>query len=153
MESGEKEPVGAHHEQPPDVAALMHEIRRRVAEKRRAGLYADDQLPAGLTAATPGTTAGSALSPERHISAMRGAAQVDLAGEPIRSHRPVTGAFIKTWKRFTRFWIRRYTDPLFLRQSYFNAEATAAAEALLREIRQLRHELEALRQERDPKER
>lgn len=149
MEPSEKLPADAPPAQPPDVAAIMNEIRRRVAEKRRAGLYNEPPLPAAMAAAAPPADSGTALSPERHISAMRGAAHADLEGEPIRSHRPVTGPFIKAWKRFTRFWIRRYTDALFLRQSYFNSEATAAAEALLREVRELRREIEALREQRD----
>ena len=70
---------------------------------------------------------------------MEAAARVDLEGEPITSHRPVTGSIIKFVKRQTRFWIRKYTDPILLRQTMFNVE-------LLKTVRELRTELDELRQ-------
>ena len=122
--------------QRPDVRAIMMEIRGRVAEKRKAGIY--PEWPASLERLDLGLL--SAADREQKWALLDAAAAIDLQGEPIKSHRPISGFFIKALKRFTRFWIRKYTDPIFLRQSMFNAE-------LLKEVRELRHELDDLRRD------
>ncbi|MBX7246457.1 MAG: hypothetical protein K1X53_13250 [Candidatus Sumerlaeaceae bacterium] len=139
--------AAAGGDEPLDVAAIMAQIRRQVAEKKRTGIYPDDPGPVRSRPALPDFGAQQPF--EVHYEAMRSAAHIDLAGEPISSHRPVTGNFIVAVKRFTRFWIRRYTDSLFMRQSYFNAEAANTIAALRREIEDLRAELDAVKAKRD----
>lgn len=121
----------------------MDDIRRRVAEKQQSGEYADD--PAALemlnfTGFLP------QKEDERRIALLQAAANVEIEGEPISSHRPVAGAFIKAIKKLTRFWIRKYTDPIFLRQSMFNDE-------LLKLVLEQRGQIEELKRERENRSR
>ncbi|MBN1478237.1 hypothetical protein JXA47_15890, partial [Candidatus Sumerlaeota bacterium] len=66
-----------------------------------------------------------------------------LEGEAISSHRPIVGRLVVAWKRFTRFWIRRYTDTIFLRQQMFNEEVSHLLQELTEEVRALREEIES----------
>jgi hypothetical protein len=69
---------------------------------------------------------------------------IDLKGEPIRSHRPVLGIAIKSFKKFTRYWVRKYTDALFLRQNWFNQESVAATDLLIRHVEELEQKVDDL---------
>ena len=118
-----------------DVRDIMAQIRRRVEQQRRANAYPADTWALSTRPVRPNAGGGSVAE---HLDAMRQAATADVEGEPIRSHRPLLGVFIKTFKKFARYWVRKYTDSLFLRQSYFNAETLAAMETMHREIEELR---------------
>jgi hypothetical protein len=118
-----------------DVRQIMAQIRQRVEQQRNANAYPPDVWAVSSRPVRPSSMAGSLAE---HLSSMQQAATVDVLGEPIRSHRPVAGFFIKMFKKFTRYWVRKYTDSLFLRQSYFNAETVAAMEAMRQEIEELR---------------
>lgn len=124
-----------------DVEQIMAEIRQAVEEKRRAGIY-DTELPQLAGFLRPGS---SELGLDDQINLLAACAQMDLEGEPISSHRPVTGAIIVGFKRFFRFWTRKYTDGLFLRQSHFNTEAVSTIRDLRREVENLRREVAELR--------
>ncbi len=121
-----------------DARAIMETVRRRVAEKQRAGVYRG--LPR-LALQTPPPPGASRRADER-LALVQMWARQSLEGEPISSHRPIVGRFVVAWKRFTRFWIRRYTDSLFLRQQMFNEEVAALLQELSEEIRTQRRESE-----------
>lgn len=122
-----------------DVAQLMERVRRNVEEKRKAGIYKDDGWAGSLRY-------GSGIAaPGDQLALLRTSARVDLEGEAIQSHRPVAGALIVALKRFSRYWVRKYTDPLFLRQGTFNSEAVNAVTALQREVEELKSELDRLK--------
>ena len=132
--------------EPVDVVAIMEEVRRRVAEKRAAGIYPAANMPP-TTAITPDADDNELMGKVRWgLDSMYASARIGLEGEPITSHRPVAGFFLKSWKKFLRFWVRRYTDTLFLQQSYFNTETANTVAALHEEIRRLRREIEQLRE-------
>lgn len=141
----------------PDVEALMVGIRARAEEKRRRGIYRDeDWLPwssGGSGGPGPGGGGGlsapGASSPER-LAALRASARVDLDGEAIASHRALTGRLLVFLKRASRWWVRKYTDILFLRQGAFNAEAAAAVADLRAEIDALKAEVAGLRATKPP---
>ncbi len=124
-----------------DVEQIMAEIRIAVEEKRRAGIY-DAELPQLSSFLRPGS---SALGLDDQINLLAASAQLDLDGDPISSHRPVSGPFIVAFKKFFRLWTRKYTDGLFLRQSHFNTEAVATIRDLRREVENLRREVAELR--------
>ncbi len=125
--------------EPVDVEALMERVRRAVEEKRRAGVYREDDWPSDLHYGAPAQPGRDGLG------LLRAAARVDLDGEAIRSHRPFSGAVVMAIKRFTRYWVRKYTDPLFLRQAAFNAESVNALAALKSEVEELREEVARLK--------
>ena len=54
------------------------------------------------------------------------------------------GKIIVGWKKFTRFWVRRYTDAIFLRQQAHNEEVAAVLADMAEEIRELRRRLKEL---------
>lgn len=119
-----------------DAKAIVETIRQRVAEKQRAGVYRG--LPR-LALETP-PPQGVGRRAEVRLALVQMYARQSLEGDPITSHRPVIGRLIVPWKRFTRFWIRRYTDALFLRQQMFNEEVASLMQDLTEEIRALRRE-------------
>lgn len=124
-----------------DVENIMAEVRRLVAEKRPTKIYEE---PAGSPArSTFGaewvTTVGE------QVDLLRAAARLDVQGEPITSHRRYTGRFIVAWKKFVRFWVRKYTDAIFLRQSFFNSQVVGALEQLEQRIETLEDEVNTLR--------
>ncbi len=122
-----------------NVEDLMARVRKAVEEKKRMGIYRDDEwcveLPHG-TVPQAGTDS---------LTLLRSSAHVDLDGEPIQSHRALTGTVVMAVKRFTRYWVRKYTDPLFLRQSAFNAESVNTLASLRREVDELRSEVNRLK--------
>lgn len=129
-----------------DIEAIMAQVRLNVAEKRRAKVYVDEFLPPPM-----GVARNENASLDEHLRVLRASCSLPIEGDPIHSHRPISGFFIKAFKKLTRFWTRKYTDALFLRQNYFNAELVATLEAMkdeLEQLRALRGELEQLRQRR-----
>jgi hypothetical protein len=112
-----------------DVARIMEEIRQRVVQKQQAGIYPSTLK--GISSSAPGATLSS-------LAGLR------IEGEPITSHRPMLGRYIRLFKKFSRFWVRRYTDPVFLQQSYFNSEAAREIEKLQAEVANLKEQLERL---------
>jgi hypothetical protein len=118
---------------------IMAKIRRRIAEKQQAGLYRG--LPR-LALDTP-PPPGAARRVEERLALLHSYARPNLEGEPIASHRPLVGKFIVKFKKFMRFWVRRYTDTIFLRQQMYNDEVAALLEEAMAEIKALRQELES----------
>lgn len=125
-----------------DIEQLMSEIRRNVAEKRKAGIYTDEGLPPWTGFLRPGDVPFSLDDQIRLLEAM---ARPPLDGDPISSHRPVYGSLIVAAKRFFRYWTRKYTDGMFLRQQQFNGEAVATIRTLRKQVDELRAEVEELR--------
>lgn len=126
-----------------DVEQLMAEVRRLVQRRQGCGVYAEPSLPGGLPSAFGmewGTTLGDQLD------LMRAAASLDVRGEEFRSHRRWLGPLIVAWKKFVRFWVRKYTDGLFLRQSFFNTQVVAAIDMLRQRVEVLEDEVAALRE-------
>lgn len=125
-----------------DVREIMARIEQRVEEKRRRGLYRDEPwLHQTIDFASLGTG-------ERNLSdqlaMLKMASRIDLEGEPISSHRPITGQFIVWIKKWSRFWVRRYTDSIFYKQNHFNAEIVNLLTELAGQINELREEVQRL---------
>ena len=133
--------------EPLDVSAVMRDIRRRVAERRRAGVYPPAPTAGGAPTHVPVASGWQQQSAADGLAVLRANAHLEIEGDPITSHRRYTGPIIKGFKRFSRFWIRRYTDTLFLRQSYFNSEAVSAMAAMRHDLEELRAEVETLRRQ------
>lgn len=70
----------------------------------------------------------------------------DLTREfPIISHRPFIGSFIVLVKKIVRFLVRLYTKPIFKKQAGFNRDLILLNKEILKELRDLRKDVEALR--------
>lgn len=138
---------------PVDIDGVMEQVRQRVAQKRAAGIYPPLESGHFPEIPVPAASAGGAGDADLlatlgwRVEGMHQAARLNLKGEPVRSHRPVIGTILKKWKNFTRFWIRRYTDTLFLQQSRYNVESAQVASALLQEVARLRAEVDALKEQ------
>lgn len=122
-----------------DSKEVMAELRRRIQEKQDAGLY--EGVPRLALDAPP--PLGAKRRFEESIAVLEMYARHDLVGPPIRSHRPSTGWFVVKWKKFVRFWVRRYTDQIFIQQHLFNEEAIALMRDMHREIQALRSQLDS----------
>ena len=119
-----------------NVEAVVDQIRHTVAEKRRANVYsAPDLVPFSGAQVKPAETAGL----RERIARLQQIGHLDLAGEPIRSHRPFLGHLVKFIKRCSRFWVRRYTDPVLLRQSHFNNEVAETLKEMHSRLEKLEH--------------
>ncbi|MGB9692196.1 MAG: hypothetical protein ACPL7D_08505 [Candidatus Sumerlaeaceae bacterium] len=128
-----------------DVEQLMAEVRALVQEKRASKLY--DEPATGSMQARSSFGAEWVTSVGEELDLLRAAARLALEGEPIRSHRPRIGRLIIAWKKFVRFWVRKYTDAIFLRQSFFNTKVVATLERLEQRVERLENELDLLRHE------
>ena len=125
-----------------DVTDIMARIEARVAEKREKGLYRDEPwLAEGLE---PNGVANATRDIADQLAMLKMAARIDLEGEPITSHRRFTGRLIVWFKRWTRFWIRRYTDGVFYEQNHFNSESVNLLSELTRQVEDLRKAVDAL---------
>jgi hypothetical protein len=125
-----------------DIEQLMAEIRSKVAEKRRANIYGEEGFDPCVAFVQPGDPK---LAMEHRLAYLEACGHVDLAGEPVKSHRPILGRFIIAAKKLTRYWVRKYTDALFMRQGHFNSETVNAIKAMHEEVQFLRREVEELR--------
>lgn len=128
-----------------DVEQIMAEIRSLVQEKRASKMYVEPEPESSVARSSFG--AEWVIPVGEELDLLRAAARLDLEGEPIRSHRPHIGKLIVAWKKFVRFWVRKYTDAIFLRQSFFNTKLVGTIEKLEQRIDMLEGEVEALRRE------
>ncbi len=122
------------HDSPVDVAAIMRQVRRRIAE--RQGPQVDTEL--GVTLHTLNT-------------------QWDKIYQPLHLP-PVAGILGRVWnvvRGRIHFEVRSYLDPMIYRQTEFNAAAVRAFNSLSRrnqygaseaELESLRDELVQLRE-------
>lgn len=124
-----------------DVERIMAEVRQLVEKRKQERIYEEPKSAEARSTfgAEWVTTVGEQLD------LLRAAARLELQGDPIRSHRQFTGRFIVAWKKFVRFWVRKYTDAIFLRQSFFNSQVVAAVEKLEQRIDALEDEVALLR--------
>ncbi len=128
-----------------NVEEIMCRIRQSIAEKKRARLIRYDAFLA--QGAEPLPLSDSSRNLADHLALLQMAGRMDLEGEPIVSHRPVAGFFITLAKRFSRFWIRKYTDGVLAKQNYFNSETVRLLTEMNRRIEALEAENERLRAE------
>ena len=127
-----------------DVEELMREVRHNVQLHQSKGLYEEKEAEMAARSAFGAewvTTAGE------QMDLLRAVARLDLQGEEYRSHRPWLGPFIVAWKKFVRFWVRKYTDGIFLRQSFFNTQVLSALDNIQQRLDSLEEEVERLRAE------
>jgi hypothetical protein len=122
-----------------DLDAILVQIRASIDSKREAGVLRDEAwLSRRLDSAN---LPGSARQSADRLALIKMAGRLDLAGDPIKSHRPVLGWAIIAWKRFSRYWTRKYTDQIFTRQTHCNAEVLHLLTELVRETEDLRDRL------------
>jgi len=139
---GAEKPVLEIKDREINVDAIMTHIRGCIQAKREAGLLRDEAwLSQRLDAQD---LQHSARRHADRLALVRMSGRLNLEGDPIKSHRPMLGRAIVAFKKFTRYWTRKYTDPLFTRQTHYNAEVLSLVEELLREQRTLKDRVEML---------
>lgn len=126
-----------------DVKKITETIQKRIEEKKKAGIYKDDPMLSQNIALLKADILSQGLS--ERIKILKMLARVNLDGEQITSHRPVAGMLIKTVKKITRFWIRKYTDDIFAKQNQFNAEITFILEDMDKEISDIKKIIEEIK--------
>jgi hypothetical protein len=129
-----------------DVSEIMREVRELARSRAAAGGDDYHEPMAAGTPARSGFGAEWVTTVGEQLDLLRAAARLQLEGDPIRSHRPRLGRVIVAWKKFVRYWVRKYTDALFLRQSFFNSQVVGALEQLQQRVDALEDEVAALRE-------
>jgi len=125
-----------------DVQSIMRRIRESIEAKRASGLLRDEPwLSQRLDIAN---LPGSARRNADRLALLQMAGRLELEGDPIRSHRPLLGPVINLVKRVSRFWIRKYTDQIFIRQAHYNAELLDILSDLVRENQRMEKRLSVL---------
>lgn len=130
-----------------DVDELMKRIQRAIAEKKAARIYVEE--PWMRQDAEPPPANPDAPVTADALAVLQLAGRLDLEGAPINSHRPIFGSLIKLAKRCSRFWVRKYTDAIFCKQSHFNLEAAQALGRMNDQLQRLRESQQQLQQELD----
>lgn len=119
-----------------NVKEIIKTIQDRIEEKKRAGIYKDDPI---LTQKfNPLNSDFFTASIKGRLELLKILAAVNLDGEPITSHRPLSGFFIKSVKKFFRYWIRKYTDSVFAKQNQFNNEVITLLDQISDELDEIK---------------
>lgn len=123
---------------------LEKEIKRRVSEKLEKGIYNPEEIES-VYKRKPDIFL-DVEDPETFKVFHYLYANWDITRESrITSHRPFIGPFIVLAKKFVRFLVRLYTKSIFKKQAGFNRDLILLNKEILKEIRDLRREVEALK--------
>lgn len=133
---------------PPDVVAIMTEIRRSIQEKRARGLYCtDEDVDAAQRRQLEAYAQECKIDPQIVQALLGDGHQWNLAADyPIRTHRPgVLPRVAILIKKITRPFIRLYTDALTKRQAQLNLYLVHLLHRSMRDGVRLEMELQVLR--------
>ncbi len=129
-----------------DVKEIIKDIKNRIEEKKKAGIYINEpELEQNNKVFNHNF---SSLCIDEKIEILNFLSSIDLEGEKITSHRPVLGLFIKSVKKFFRFWTRKYTDTIFSKQSQFNSETVELLTKISNDLEMLKKEMENIKKQR-----
>lgn len=118
-----------------DTVALEQELSRRVAERRRAGVYTHE-VEAALAERLPDEEDPSALPPVAALdyAATRAMASWEVtAAYPVETEKRFIRPFVIFAKRLARIWARVAVGPIQREQTAFNRHVASALEALKRQ--------------------
>lgn len=132
-----------------DTTALEQEIARRVAKRRKAGVYTHE-VEAMLAERLPDEEDSSALPPVWALdyAATRALSSWEVtAAYPVETEKRFIKPMVIFAKRLARFWARIAVGPIQREQTAFNRHVATALEALRR--RAVTDSAEALAYEED----
>jgi len=127
-----------------DSLGLEDRIKSRVSEKIEKGIYTLDEIE-DVSKKRPDIFLDLEDTATLRIFHYL-YSNWDITREfPITSHRPFTGPFIVLAKKVVRFLVRLYTKPIFKRQAGFNHDLILFNKEILKELKRLRKDVEALK--------
>jgi len=123
---------------------LEDEIKRRVSEKLEKGIYSSEEINNVSKRKLDVLLDLEIEDSFRRFHYLYG--NWDITKEfQITSHRPLIGPFIVLAKKFVRFLVRLYTRSIFKKQAGFNRDLILLNKEILKELRELRRDVEALK--------
>lgn len=138
-------------ERPPDVVAIMREIRESIQMKRARGLYTDEEVDSMLALRLRAYAEEAKIDPKLLDRLLHPSHDWNIAADYIvRSHRGgLKAALIVVVKKLVRPLVRLYTDHLFKRQAQLNQYFFHLLQNAVRDAARLQIELQALRRRCD----
>lgn len=118
-----------------DARTLQQEISRRVAERRKSGVYSPEVealLAERLAGERERTGTSSPLS-DLDYAATRALSSWEVTTSyPVGTEKRLLGPLVLFFKRLARFWSRIAVGPIIREQASFNRHAAEAIDALRR---------------------
>ena len=128
-----------------NVDQIMNRISNSIEEKKKSQVYIEE--PWMLQDISQPHMRLDMKRASDTLAMLKIAGRLDLEGEPISSHRMISGYFIKLLKKVTRFWTRKYTDAIFFKQNHFNMELVNIISQMNEQIHELKQEIVRLKKE------
>jgi 2-polyprenyl-3-methyl-5-hydroxy-6-metoxy-1,4-benzoquinol methylase len=135
-----------------NVEEIMEKIRENIQKKKGAGNFLDKSSDL-YTGSSP-KESSSENDIRRDFDYINSKLDIQNNSYSISSHRPLVGKFLVKGRKLVHGEVRRYTDPVFQRQSELNYnlvdllnEAKERVNSCSNEMEQLRNESEQLRNE------
>jgi len=134
-----------------NVAEIMKQIQERVLEKKKAGIYTDEEirevseLKKQLSPQKEGAYGELAL----HLRRLHHNWDVAASSALITSHRKVLGPVIVALKKVGFRVFRFIGHPLVIRQTEFNAASVRFASVLMEELSRLIQENKDLKERQE----
>ncbi|MEK6692153.1 MAG: hypothetical protein AABY44_01850 [Nitrospirota bacterium] len=123
---------------------LEKEIKRRVSEKIEKGVYNPEEIGNVSKRKLDILLDLEIEDSFRRFHYLYG--NWDITKEfQITSHRPFIGPFIVVAKRLIRFLVKSYTKSIFKNQAGFNRDLILLNKEILKELKGLRKDVEALK--------
>jgi O-antigen chain-terminating methyltransferase len=123
---------------------LEKEIKRRVSEKIEKGVYNPEEIGNVSKRKLDILLDLEIEDSFRRFHYLYG--NWDITKEfQITSHRPFIGPFIVIAKRLIRFLVKSYTKSIFKNQAGFNRDLILLNKEILKELKDLRKDVEALK--------
>lgn len=134
-----------------DVAKIMKQIQERVLEKKRAGIYTDEEirevseLKNEISPQKEGVYGELAL----HLRRLHHNWDVASSSALITSHRRVLGPIIVTLKKIGFRIFKFIGHPFVIRQTEFNAASVRFSAVLMDELSRLARENKELKEKQE----
>jgi hypothetical protein len=141
----------------PDVASLVEDVRKEVDARRARGEFTPEDIEFLLEERLRAYVADARIDPALGVRLQHESHDWNIdTGYVIRSHKPgLAGSAIRLAKRIVRPAVRLYTDHILNRQAQINLvvwhfllDSIRRTALLELEVKQLRHEIDAIKRDR-----
>ncbi len=130
------------HAENVDVEAIMQEIHRRVLEKKRSGVYSDEELQRIADLKNDLSPKNNERYSELNLHLRKLHVNWDMAGSDslITSHRKILGPLMVAMKRIGFKLLKFFGSAFLTRQTEFNATTVRFNTVVLEELSRLSEE-------------
>ena len=111
-----------------DVEEIMRRIRENIRKRKEAGAYPEEMNQ------TPGDVSCCAEDLQRDLDYINSNWDIENNSYYISSHRRVTGKFLVTGRELVHGEVRRYVDPVIVKQKEFNGSTVRILNEITRKI-------------------